>query len=119
MRTYIGPHEPAANDRFRFAPLLIVLVVPAHPERPAAILVPTLRHHVQIMVMNIQGFIATRVTRVGVEDIGALILEKHAVPLSLAIARRLLRIVEKRGALCDGVVREGHVEVEIEIGIAG
>src|SRR5579859_5219744 len=79
--------------------LLIVFVVPPHPEWPAVILIPAFRNHVQIVIMNVEQFIAARVTRVGVEKVTRLILVEHAVAFPFRRPWILNRVVEERGPL--------------------
>src|SRR5580704_5215747 len=75
--------------------LLIVFVVPPHPEGPAAILIPAFGHHIQIMVMEVEQFIPARVTRIGVENVTALVLIEHAVPLPFGRPRILNLVVKE------------------------
>src|ERR1700730_389557 len=99
--------------------LLIVFVVAANPEWPAAILIPTFWHYVQVVIMDVEDFIAARVTRVAVENLPALILIEHAVPFPLGMTWVLHGVVEKGFFLRHFFRSKRHVIVEIEICATG
>src|SRR6266851_5562160 len=76
--------------------LTIVLVAAAHPVRPAAILIPTFWHHIEIMIVDVEHVVPARVTRVTVENLAALVPKKHTVPFAI-----------RRPWILYGVVKEG------------
>jgi hypothetical protein len=53
-----------AQSRFGLvANLFIVFIVPSYPERPPAILVPALWSQIQVVIVDVEDFVAARVRR--------------------------------------------------------
>src|SRR3984893_4822894 len=65
-----------------FTELSIVFIMAAHPEGPAVTLITAFRHHVKVVIVDVQHVIAAEVTRVRVKNIAAVVLVEHAVTLT-------------------------------------
>src|SRR5260370_9645135 len=92
------------NAQSRFSPvpqLMIVFIVPSHPEWPPAILIPAFWSQIQIVIMDVEYFVAPRVTRIGVKNATALVLIEYTVAFPFSMPRALHRLVEK-GFLLPG-----------------
>src|ERR1700730_15697876 len=102
------------NAKSRFSPtwqLLIVFIVPSHPDCPAAILIPAFWRHIQIVIMDVEYLVAARVTRITVKNVTALVLIEHAVAFPFRMPRILHGIVEKGFFPRRLFRRKGHVIV--------
>src|SRR5258706_12623428 len=98
--------------------ITIVLVGAAHLVRPAAVLIPAFWHHIEIMIVDIEHVVPACVARVAVENIAALVPEKHAMPFSVGRPWILHGVVKEGLLLGHLFLGKGYAIVEIEIGIA-
>src|SRR6266704_5773908 len=87
----------------------------AHPEGPAAAFVAPLGHDVEVAIIQVQHFDATRESRISTKHLARRVLVEDTDALPLRWARILyLEVVE--GFLLFHLFRsEGHVVIEIEV----
>ena len=69
--------------------------------------------------MDVEDFVAARVTRIGVKYVAILVLEEHAVPFPFLMTGILYRVVEKTFLGGDFFRSKREVKVEVEICATG
>src|SRR5215831_647577 len=86
----------AASGSAQSRRLASILVVAPHPERPAAALVASLGHDVEVLVVEVERLDAAREGRIGAEYAALRVLREHAHALALGGIRVLqLEVVER------------------------
>ena len=85
--------------------LSTVLVVSSDPVGPAAALVSSLRHQIQVVIVQIQLVVAAIVARVRMKHDAALVFVEDAVPLPLArVGSRMVKLyIARLAAISSGV----------------
>ena len=95
-----------------------VFVAATDPEWPASALVAALGHNIQVVIVDVEEFVAAYVAGIGVENAAALIPVEDAMPFPIRRPGILDCEIEESLACFDFFGREGRLEVKIEIGFS-